>query len=227
MMMHEKLTDRERQVAAHLAAGLRVAGVAHQLDLSENTVRNHLKHALSKLDVHSQSELIDFLRRSPATVDPYHVVAGLSTGSDHELLDELAEVDRATEKRIDGCANSGTGFERMRNIIRSVLPIDETRRHEWRVRLAAHVVAPQQRAVRDASSEIHRKWSAKPLQRIGEFQARGWVRPELDPEEVRRRLVSGVYASALALLADSSPEEELRQLAAIDQMLVEMAAHDD
>lgn len=222
----EQLTVREKQVAAHLAMGLRVAGVAKELGLSENTVRNHLKRAFWKLDVHSQSELIEFLQLHPSIVSPYGGFAGLSTGQDRDLIAELAEVDRATEKRIDGCATGGTALEQMRNIIHAVLPLDETRRHEWRVRLAAHVVGPQQRAVRDASAEMHRKWSSKPQQRIGEFQERGWVRPGLDVEDVRRRLFSAVYASALVLLADGAPEEERRQLAEIDRLLEAIAADD-
>ena len=137
-MMRETLSERERQIVAHLAAGLRVAGVAHELGLAEHTVRNHLKHVFSKLDVHSQSELIELVRVHPSIVSPYHMVAGLPMGSDRDLVDEMMEVDRATEKRIEQCAVSGPGLERMKEIIRAVLPLDETRRHEWRVRLGAH-----------------------------------------------------------------------------------------
>ena len=226
MMVHEKLTEREKQIASHLASGLRVAGTARELSVAENTVRNHLKHVFSKLDVHSQSELIEFVRRHPSIVAPYQTIAGLPTGSDHDLIDELEEVDRATVKRIEECAMTGSGLEQMKRIIRSVLPLDEIRRHEWRVRLAAHVIGPQERAIRDLSSEIHRKWSAKPIRRIGEFQARGWIRPDLDLEDVRRRLFSAVYAAALTLLANGLPEEEQRQLAAIDRMLAEIARDD-
>ncbi|MGI9431483.1 MAG: hypothetical protein ACR2PQ_04680 [Myxococcota bacterium] len=75
--------------------------------------------------------------------------------------------------------------------------------------------------------EISAKWSEKPLEHIGGLQAKGLVRPELDREEVRRRLFSAVYAAVLALLADPSPEEEARQLAAIDRLLEEIAADDE
>ena len=226
-MLQENLSEREKQIAAHLAAGLRVAGVAHELGLAENTVRNHLKSVFWKLDVHSQSDLIEFLRAHPSLVAPYHTIAEPRAGSEHDLIDEIAEVDRAAEKRIEECAASGDGLPRMKAILRAVLPLDETRRREWRVRLRAHVAAPQQRAVRDAAGAIHRKWASKPLLRIEDFQARGWVRRDLDVKEVRRRLFSAVYAAALALLADDSAGEQEAQLAAIDRLLEEIAPEGD
>jgi hypothetical protein len=93
--------------------------------------------------------------------------------------------------------------------------------------LAAHVVGPHQRSVREAAGVIHAKWAAKPLRRIRDFQAKGIVRSDIDPEDVRRRLFSAVYSAVLALLADSSPEEENRQLAAIDRLLEEISFDDE
>ena len=226
-MMRETLTEREKQVAAHLSTGLRIAGVANELDLAENTVRNHIKRAFFKLDVHTQSEMIELLRQDPSIVAPYHVVAGLPADSDRALSEEMIEVDRAVEKRIEECAASARGADGMKKIIRTVLPLDEASRREWRVRLAAHVVGPQQRVVREVSSDIRHKWSAKPLLRIRDLQARGWIHEDLDTGEVRRRLFSAVYAAALALLADTAPEEQQRQLAVIDRLLEEIAPDGD
>ncbi len=62
------------------------------------------------------------------------------------------------------------------------------------------------------------------MQRIGELQNSGWVRAELDPDEVRRQLFGAVYAAAMALLADASPAERERQLAELDALLEEMSA---
>ena len=90
----------------------------------------------------------------------------------------------------------------------------------------AWVVAPEQRDLRDAFGEVRRKWASRPLGRIEAFQKEGWVRPDLDPDEVRRRMVGAVSAAVLALLADPSPEEQKRQLEAIDSMLESLAAPD-
>jgi len=55
------LSRRERDVVAHLLQGHRVVSIAELLEVSEHTVRNHLKSIFRKLGVHSQAELVDRL----------------------------------------------------------------------------------------------------------------------------------------------------------------------
>ena len=57
-----ELSGREREVLAHLMAGSRVATIAEKLFISPNTVRNHLKSIYRKVDVSSQTELIELVR---------------------------------------------------------------------------------------------------------------------------------------------------------------------
>jgi DNA-binding CsgD family transcriptional regulator len=57
-----ELSAREREVLALLAKGSRVQAIAEQLFISQNTVRNHLKAIYRKMDVSSQSELIERVR---------------------------------------------------------------------------------------------------------------------------------------------------------------------
>lgn len=45
------LTEREREVLAHVAAGRRNKEIARRLCISEATVENHLHHAFGKLGV--------------------------------------------------------------------------------------------------------------------------------------------------------------------------------
>ena len=45
------LTERERQVLVHVAAGRRNKEIARKLCISEATVENHLHHAFGKLGV--------------------------------------------------------------------------------------------------------------------------------------------------------------------------------
>ena len=54
----ERLSPRELEVARLLAMGKAVGDVASALDLSPNTVRNHVKSVFVKLRVHSQVELL-------------------------------------------------------------------------------------------------------------------------------------------------------------------------
>ena len=223
-MRTDTLTEREKQIVAHLAAGLRIAGVAHELGVAENTARNHLKSVFLKLDIHTQSELIEFIRDHASIIAPYGHVAGLLTGADVDLADEITEVDRATQKRIDESPASGSGLEQMKSLVHSVLPLDETRRREWRVRLAAHAVAPHQQAVREATRAQHQKWAQRPIHRINDFQSQGWIRADLDPEDVRKRIFSVVYSAVLSILAAPGPDEERRQLAVVDRLLESIAA---
>jgi DNA-binding NarL/FixJ family response regulator len=57
----ERLSPRELEVARLLALGNAVQDVASTLDLSPNTVRNHVKSVFAKLRVHSQVELLSKL----------------------------------------------------------------------------------------------------------------------------------------------------------------------
>jgi DNA-binding NarL/FixJ family response regulator len=57
----ELLSRRERDVVTHLLQGHRVVSIAELLEVSEHTVRNHLKSIFRKLEVHSQAELVDRL----------------------------------------------------------------------------------------------------------------------------------------------------------------------
>jgi DNA-binding CsgD family transcriptional regulator len=57
-----QLTGREWQIACGLANGERVRSIAQELRISQNTVRNHVKAAFSKLGVRSQVELVRRVR---------------------------------------------------------------------------------------------------------------------------------------------------------------------
>jgi DNA-binding NarL/FixJ family response regulator len=53
----ELLTEREKQVAACVAAGQTNRQIAEQLGISENTVKNHLKNIMEKLQVQNRVQL--------------------------------------------------------------------------------------------------------------------------------------------------------------------------
>lgn len=57
------LSAREREVLIHLVAGERVSAIAAKLHISPHTVRNHLKALYRKLEVHSQAQLIERVRK--------------------------------------------------------------------------------------------------------------------------------------------------------------------
>ena len=59
-----RLSSRERQVLALLGQGYRPRSIAERLDVSPDTVRNHLKAMFKKTGTHSQEELTEMLRSS-------------------------------------------------------------------------------------------------------------------------------------------------------------------
>jgi DNA-binding NarL/FixJ family response regulator len=52
------LTRREREVVALIAAGYETAGIAENLVISHDTVRTHVRNAMSKLKAHTRAQLV-------------------------------------------------------------------------------------------------------------------------------------------------------------------------
>ena len=57
------LTPREREVAALVAEGLSNGEIAKRLFISENTVKNHVRNILEKLQLHSRMEAVMYAVR--------------------------------------------------------------------------------------------------------------------------------------------------------------------
>lgn len=58
-----RLTDREREVLRLVARGLNNREIAKQLFISENTVKNHVRNILDKLQLHSRMEAVVYAVR--------------------------------------------------------------------------------------------------------------------------------------------------------------------
>jgi len=58
-----QLSPRERETLTLLAAGYSTARMAQQMDISKETVRNHVKRVLSRLDASSRVEAVAKARR--------------------------------------------------------------------------------------------------------------------------------------------------------------------
>lgn len=61
------LTNREGDVFKLLARGRTSSVIQEKLFLSHNTVKTHVRHIYTKMDIHSQQELIDIVENSDAT----------------------------------------------------------------------------------------------------------------------------------------------------------------
>lgn len=60
MRINVSLTSREIEVLKSLARGHTTRAIANQLNISTATVNNHIKHILTKLDVHTRLEAIRY-----------------------------------------------------------------------------------------------------------------------------------------------------------------------
>ncbi len=52
------LSPREREVVNQLGQGYSYAHIAAQLDISENTLKTHIKRIYSKLNVHNRTQAV-------------------------------------------------------------------------------------------------------------------------------------------------------------------------
>ena len=59
----EDLTSRQLEIVSRLLQGERVPTIARSMFLSQKTVRTHLANVFRKFGVHSQTELLELLRR--------------------------------------------------------------------------------------------------------------------------------------------------------------------
>jgi DNA-binding NarL/FixJ family response regulator len=58
-----RLTEREREVLRHLATGMSNREISAVLFVSENTVKNHVRNILHKLQLHSRTEAVVYAVR--------------------------------------------------------------------------------------------------------------------------------------------------------------------
>ena len=62
--LREPLSDAELRVMRYLPSNLTATEIAHELCVSPNTVRTHLRHIYAKLDAHSRTEAVTRARQT-------------------------------------------------------------------------------------------------------------------------------------------------------------------
>ena len=67
----ENLSKREMNILTLIAAGRSQAEIAQELFIAPGTVRAHVNHIYTKLDVHSKEELQDLLKRDSSESEPF------------------------------------------------------------------------------------------------------------------------------------------------------------
>lgn len=69
----EKLTNREVEVLKELSSGATNKEIAEALVISTNTVKNHVHNLMSKLDINTRQDLIDYARRNGIVRHPTQI----------------------------------------------------------------------------------------------------------------------------------------------------------
>jgi DNA-binding CsgD family transcriptional regulator len=71
------LTNREREVLALLAQGLRGSEVAVRLDVSGDTVKTHIRNAMRRLDARTRIQAVVIALQAGLLADPQGVVKAI------------------------------------------------------------------------------------------------------------------------------------------------------
>ncbi len=55
------LSPREREILSLMAGAKRIAGISRELDIAEQTVRNHISNIYFKLNIHDRLEIVNYI----------------------------------------------------------------------------------------------------------------------------------------------------------------------
>jgi DNA-binding CsgD family transcriptional regulator len=214
-MQLDALTKRELEILDELMEGGRIHSIGKKLCISTHTVRNHLRSIFSKLGVHSQVELIAYMKEHPSVLGEDPVA-----GSDRALLEETAnktaEADLRVAARIADILQKNWSAKGLKEVMREVLPLDEQREQEWRDRVSLW----GREFSRPIELEPHLKRMAERRDRVRQqtqqAQEDGWMRGDLEADEVVRGLYAVILGAALELLREPSEQSKLKQLHVLD-----------
>jgi PAS domain S-box-containing protein len=73
------LTNREREVVTLIALGAETAQIAEELHISPETVRTHIRNAMSRLGAHTRAQLVAIALCTDQAVHGSHLAEGTAT----------------------------------------------------------------------------------------------------------------------------------------------------
>lgn len=220
-MTTDHLTPRENDVLERLARGGRVKTIAEQFEISEATVRAHLRNIFSKLEVHSQAELIKRFEADRASGDGASPDSSFDEGRqarEYQLANE-----RATEVARVISANK-RGVTAIKEIVETVLPFDEQTKREWLTRFRVWSVEKDNEQMREIRAKSRASHVRIGLAVVTSAQKQGTIRGDLDPEEIVDTMYGLVISAAARSLYEDSDEFRARQLRTIDAYLCSITA---
>ena len=219
-MSPETLTKREQQIVLELLDGGRVNTIADQFALSPRTVRNHIKSVFSKVNVHSQSELIELGRTDPGRLN---LTSALNSRSQLALDDLSRRAEKALARlksRISDAYSTGSpSLDQVHAAVRAALPLDAERRQDWqnflelktRLDMRGEPASSIQQAVDD--------WRETFVEQITRLQEAGAIRRDLNPDDILRSLGAVSLGVGTRLLGNQSNEATERELKMLDSFV--------
>ncbi len=211
----DALTKRETEILTEMARGGRIPSIARELFISPHTVRNHLRNIFTKLGVHSQAELIAYVKENHSVLGEMPDARG-----DHAELERCAQLSAESDLRvatqIAEILQRDWNAQGLKEVVRVVLPLDPQGELEWRAR-----VNLWGREVSDAESlaphlERLEARRAQVADRVRQAQREGWLRSDADAETLAKGLYSVILGAALQILRDGSDDSRTQQLFVID-----------
>ncbi len=200
-MSTETLSRREREVVAELTRGGRVPTIAQRLSISPTTVRNHLQRIFWKLGVHSQAELVEYVRAHPEALSGGADAADARATTPAE--DRYWAVNARLGAELDAIVKEQWGPEVVREVLHRALPLSDEGREEWRARLAvwSEEPAPDSDLSARRAAEME-SWRGQALERIERAQDDGWVRSDLTAATILEQLFSLLVGVSMQMVTD-------------------------
>jgi len=213
----ETLTKREQEIVLELLDGGRVNTIAEQFGLSPRTVRNHIKSVFSKVNVHSQSELIELGRTDPERLN---LTSALNSRSRLAFDDLNRRAENALQRlkiRIsDAYAAGPPALDQLRVAVRAALPLDAERCQDWRDFLELKTRLDTRGEPASSIQQAVDEWRESFVEQIIRLQEAGAIRRELNPDDVLRSIGAVSLGAGTRLLGNQSNEATERELELLD-----------
>lgn len=219
-MSPETLTKREQEIVLELLDGGRVNTIADQFALSPRTVRNHIKSVFSKVNVHSQSELIELGRTDPGRLN---LTSALNSRSQLALEDLNRRAENALSRlksRISDVYSTGPpALDQLRAAVHAALPLDAERRQDWQDFLELKTRLDGRGEPASSIQQGVDEWRESFVEQITRLQEAGAIRRDLNPDDVLRSIGAVSLGAGTRLLGNQSNEAAERELRMLDSFV--------
>ena len=173
------------------------------------------------LETLSQRNVAALSGRSKGNVQHYFPdKASLMFGALKWVSEERSERARP----LPGDPDAEDPFATLSRRLYAVLPTDEQRADEWRVRLSLYVYAHNDPDMQAYLAEHGRELAELGVAHVRACQKKGEIRAELDPELTYQRLSAAVSGIAVAALANGGAIGPPEQEAMLAEVLKSIAA---